>query len=132
MGAVIVADESRRDELVEWRTTQGAIPGVMEAYLALRGLRTLPVRFARQQRTAAELADRLDDHRHVVRVRYPGLVTDPGFERASTQLGGFGGMLSFEVNDAHHADRVVELLRLIVGGTSLGGTETHQVRSGHW
>src|ERR1039458_4067694 len=65
MGAVIVADESRRDELVEWRTTQGAIPGVMEAYLALRGLRTLPVRFARQQRTAAELAERLDDHRHV-------------------------------------------------------------------
>ena len=53
-----------------------AIPGVMEAYLALRGLRTLPVRFARQQRTAAELAERLDDHRHVARVRYPGLVTD--------------------------------------------------------
>jgi cystathionine gamma-synthase len=132
MGAVVVADEAHRDELVEWRTTHGAIPGVMEAYLALRGLRTLPVRFARQQRTAAELAERLDDHRHVERVRYPGLVTDPGFERASTQLGGFGAMLSFEVIDLQHAERVVESLRLIVGGTSLGGVESTIDRRGRW
>lgn len=132
MGAVIVSSERQRDELVEWRTTHGAIPGVMEAYLALRGLRTLPVRFARQQRTAAELAERLDDHRHVERVRYPGLVTDPGFERASTLMGGFGAMLSFEVNDAQRADRVIELLRLVVGGTSLGGVESTIDRRGRW
>jgi cystathionine gamma-synthase len=132
MGAVIVSSERRRDELVEWRTAHGAIPGVMEAYLALRGLRTLPVRFARQQRTAAELAERLDDHRHVERVRYPGLLTDPGFERASTQMGGFGAMLSFEVNDGQRADRVVELLRLVVGGTSLGGVESTIDRRGRW
>ena len=132
MGAVIVAEESRRDELVEWRTTQGAIPGVMEAYLALRGLRTLPVRFARQQRTAAELAERLDDHRHVLRVRYPGLASDPGFERASAQMGGFGAMLSFEVRDAESADRVIESLRLVVGGTSLGGVESTIDRRARW
>jgi cystathionine gamma-synthase len=132
MGAVIVSEAGQRDELIEWRTTHGAIPGVMEAYLALRGLRTLPVRFARQQRTAAELAERLDDHRHVERVRYPGLVTDPGFERASSQMGGFGAMLSFEVNDVEGADRVVSSLRLIVGGTSLGGVETTIDRRGRW
>ena len=132
MGAVIVADDARRDELVEWRTTHGAIPGVMEAYLALRGLRTLPVRFARQQRTAAELAERLDDHRHVVRVRYPGLASDPGFERASSQMGGFGAMLSFEVEDAASADRVIESLGLIVGGTSLGGVESTIDRRARW
>jgi cystathionine gamma-synthase len=132
MGAVIVTDEARRDELIEWRTLHGAIPGVMEAYLALRGLRTLPVRFARQQRSAAELAERLDDHRHVERVRYPGLVTDPGFERASSQMGGFGAMLSFEVKDADRADRVVESLRLIVGGTSLGGVESTIDRRARW
>jgi len=132
MGAVIVADEGRRDALVEWRTMHGAIPGVMEAYLALRGLRTLPVRFARQQRTAAELAERLDDHRHVRRVRYPGLVSDPGFERASSQMGGFGAMLSFEVTDADSADHVVESLQLIVGGTSLGGVESTIDRRGRW
>jgi cystathionine gamma-synthase len=132
MGAVIVADESRRDELVEWRTLHGAIPGVMEAYLALRGLRTLPVRFARQQRTAAELAERLDDHRHVLRVRYPGLASDPGFERATSQMGGFGAMLSFEVKDAESADRVVDALQLIVGGTSLGGVESTIDRRARW
>ena len=132
MGAVIVDEESRRDELVEWRTIQGAIPGVMEAYLALRGLRTLPVRFARQQRTAAELAERLDDHRHVVRVRYPGLSSDPGFERASSQMGGFGAMLSFEVRDALSADQVIESLQLVVGGTSLGGVESTIDRRGRW
>ncbi len=104
----------------------------MEAFLALRGLRTLPVRFARQQRTAAELAERLDDHRHVLRVRYPGLVTDPGFERASSQMGGFGAMLSFEVHDAPSADRIVESLQLIVGGTSLGGVESTIDRRGRW
>ncbi|HUZ41880.1 MAG TPA: aminotransferase class I/II-fold pyridoxal phosphate-dependent enzyme [Acidimicrobiales bacterium] len=132
MGAVIVAEEGRRDELVEWRTTQGAVPGVMEAFLALRGLRTLPVRFARQQRSAAELAERLDDHRHVSRVRYPGLVSDPGFKRASSQMGGFGAMVSFEVNDAESADRVVQSLQLIVGGTSLGGVETTIDRRSRW
>jgi cystathionine gamma-synthase len=132
MGAVIVADESQYHQLVEWRTAQGAIPGVMEAYLALRGLRTLPVRFARQQRTAAELAERLDDHRHVERVRYPGLADDAGFERASSQMGGFGAMLSFEVKDAEHAERVVESLRLIVGGTSLGGVESTIDRRARW
>ncbi len=132
MGAVIVAEEGRRDELIEWRTMRGAVPGVMESYLALRGLRTLPVRFARQQRTAAELAERLDDHRHVERVRYPGLISDPGFERASSQMGGFGAMLSFEVKDADSADRVVESLRLIVGGTSLGGVETTIDRRSRW
>jgi cystathionine gamma-synthase len=132
MGAIVVAEESQRDELVEWRTIQGAIPGVMEAYLALRGLRTLPVRFARQQRTAAELAERLDDHPHVRRVRYPGLAADPGFERASSQMGGFGAMLSFEVKDAPSADRVVESLRLVVGGTSLGGVESTIDRRARW
>src|ERR1700690_3400859 len=89
MGAIIVSDAGQRDALVEWRTLHGAIPGVMEAYLALRGLRTLPVRFARRQRTAAELAERLDDHRHVALVRYRGLVTDPGFDRPRTLMGGF-------------------------------------------
>jgi cystathionine gamma-synthase len=132
MGAVIVEDDSQYEQLVEWRTAQGAIPGVMEAYLALRGLRTLPVRFARQQRTAAELAERLDDHRHVERVRYPGLINDPGFERASSQMGGFGAMLSFEVKDADSADRVVALMRLIVGGTSLGGVESTIDRRARW
>ena len=132
LGAVIVADPVRRDELVAWRTIEGSIPGVMETYLGLRGLRTLPVRFARQQSTAALLADRLSGHSSVVRVRYPGLRTDPGYERASAQMSGYGAMLAFDVADAPSADRLVGALQLIVGTTSLGGVETSIDRRGRW
>ena len=132
LGAVIVADATRRDELVAWRTIEGSIPGVMETYLALRGLRTLPVRFAKQQATAALLADRLSTHPTVVSVRYPGLAADPGHERASAYMSGYGAMLSFDVADASTADRVVASLRLIVGTTSLGGVETSIDRRGRW
>ncbi|HEY5437637.1 MAG TPA: PLP-dependent aspartate aminotransferase family protein [Acidimicrobiales bacterium] len=132
MGAVIVPNEERRDELVGWRTQYGAIPGVMESYLALRGLRTLPVRFERQQSTAAILAERLSHHNHVVLVHYPGLSTDPGFSRATSHMKGFGAMVSFEVSDAETADRVVSRLHLVIGGTSLGGVETTIDRRGRW
>jgi cystathionine gamma-synthase len=132
LGAVIVADTSRRDELIAWRTIEGSIPGVMETYLALRGLRTLPIRFARQQSTAALLAERLSAHPKVDRVRYPGLASDPGHERASAHMAGYGAMLSFDVADAPTADRLVASLRLIVGATSLGGVETTIDRRGRW
>jgi cystathionine gamma-synthase len=132
LGAVIVADAVRREELVAWRTIEGSIPGVMETYLALRGLRTLPVRFAKQQQTAALLADRLCAHPNVVAVRYPGLASDPGHERASAYMSGYGAMLSFDVADAETADRLVASLQLIVGTTSLGGVETSIDRRGRW
>jgi cystathionine gamma-synthase len=132
LGAVIVPEHSRRNELIEWRTLEGAIPGVMETYLALRGLRTLPVRFAQQQSTALALARLLDHHPLVTRVRFPGLVTDPYHQRALTQMKGFGAMLSFEVADADVADHLIESLRLIVGTTSLGGVETTIERRNRW
>lgn len=132
LGAVCVTDVNRRDELVSRRTFEGAIPGVMEAYLALRGLRTLPVRLARQQRTAAELAERLDDHPCVTRVRFPGLASDPNHERALAHMSGFGAMISFEVADTASAELVTSALRLIVSGTSLGGVETTIDRRSRW
>jgi cystathionine gamma-synthase len=132
LGAVISADSNLRDKLVGHRTLAGAVPGVMEAYLTLRGLRTLPVRLARQQGTAAMLAQRLSQHPSVARVRYPGLVTDPHHERARAQMAGFGAMVSFEVADGASADRVIGSLRLIVGGTSLGGVETTIDRRNRW
>lgn len=132
LGAVIVGDESRRDALIEFRTMHGAIPGVMESYLALRGLRTLPVRFAQQQRTAAVLATRVSEHRSVQSVRYPGLAEDPSHERATAQWHGYGAMVSFDVGDAETAQALVDALRLIVGGTSLGGVESTIDRRGRW
>jgi cystathionine gamma-synthase len=132
LGAVVTADEDLRASLVAHRTLHGAIPGVMEAFLALRGLRTLPQRFAEQQRTAQELAERLANHPRVTRVRYPGLPGDPHHKRARAHMNGFGAMVSFEVADADTADRLTAALRLVVGGTSLGGVETTIDRRSRW
>ena len=132
LGAVVVADPRRRDELVRQRTMEGAIPGTMEVYLALRGLRTLPVRFARQQASAFVLASRLKEHPSVARVHYPGLSSDPYYERARAQMSGFGAIVSFEVGGAASADRLIAGLHLVVGGTSLGGAETTIDRRNRW
>jgi cystathionine gamma-synthase len=132
LGAVVTADPGRRDALVAYRTMHGAVPGVMEAYLALRGLRTLPVRLARQQETAGMLAAKLTGHPSVIRVRYPGLPDDPYYERARAQMSGPGAIVSFEVDGAAAADRLTLALRLIVGGTSLGGVETTIDRRNRW
>lgn len=131
LGAVVTADEARRAELLTYRTLHGAIPGAMEAFLALRGLRTLPLRFAQQQRTAHDLAERLAGHPAVTSVRYPGLSSDPNHERARAQHG-FGAIVSFEVADGETADRLTSALGLIVGGTSLGGVETTIDRRRRW
>ncbi len=132
LGAAVTTDPHRREALVGQRTLQGATPGVMEAYLALRGLRTLPVRVARQQDTAALLAERLAGHPRVTRVRYPGLASDPHHERARAQMRGFGAIISFEVASTRTADRLTAALRLIVSGTSLGGVETTIDRRNRW
>jgi len=132
LGAVVAAGPQHRDELVRQRTIEGAIPGTMEAYLALRGLRTLPVRFARQQASAMVLAERLDGHPSVVSVHYPGLVTDPYHTRACAQMTGFGAIVSFDVGTAAIADRLIAAVQLVVGGTSLGGAETTIDRRNRW
>jgi len=132
LGAVVTGDRELRDQLLSRRTLEGAIPGTMEAFLALRGLRTLPVRFARQQQTAGVLAHLLTRNALVKAVRYPGLVTDPYHERARAHMAGFGAMLSFDVDSAERADRLVSALELIVGSTSLGGVETTIDRRSRW
>jgi len=132
LGAVVARDEDGRDALVRHRTLHGSVPGTVEAFLALRGLRTLPVRFARQQSTAGLLAERLDAHPLVGAVRYPGLEHHPDHARAASQMDGFGAMVSFELPDAASADRLVGALRLVVPTTSLGGVESTIERRSRW
>jgi cystathionine gamma-synthase len=132
MGVVVTANPQRREVLIEHRTMRGSVPGVMEAYLALRGLRTLAVRVREQSATALELADRLNSDPRIDTVHYPGLPSDPGHERASVQMSAFGGMVSFVLGDGDAADRLVGALRLIVGGTSLGGVESTIDRRRRW
>ncbi|GAA1924483.1 PLP-dependent transferase [Nocardioides lentus] len=116
MGAIVVADPALYDVLKQRRDSYGAIPGAFEAWLALRGLRTLPLRVERAQANAAELARRLGERDDVVEVRYPG----------------FGGMLALVLDSGGRADLVQHSTRLWVYATSLGGLESSLERRRRW
>ena len=126
MGAVVCRDEAHAKLLTAYRHDHGAIPGGLEAFLALRGLRTLAVRLDRAEASAGELARRLASHRHVARVSYPGLPEDPQHARAKRVLsGGFGSMVSFEVaGTPEQTEAFLSRLRLVAHATSLGGVES--------
>ena len=125
MGAAVTADPALAARLREHLDVDGAVPGPMDAFLALRGLRTLDVRLERAQASAGELARRLDAHPAVRRVRYPGLPGDPGHARAAAQMDGFGAMIAFETaGGAEAAEGVCERVRVIAHATSLGGVES--------
>lgn len=125
LGLVLAADGELRARLLVQRTLHGAIPGPFEAWLVLRGLRTLALRLDRSEATAGEIAVRLRTAPGVARVRYPGLAEDPGHELATAQLGGYGALVSIEfAGGAAHADAFVRALELITPATSLGGVET--------
>ena len=125
LGIASTRDEERAAALRHTRGSTGAVPGALEAFLALRGLRTLAVRLERSQRSAAVLAERLAAHPAVTILHYPGLPSDPFHERAARLMDGFGAMLAFEVSGgAEAAQAVAERVRVIVHATSLGGVET--------
>ena len=108
------------------RHDQGAVAGPFEAYLLLRGMRTLYVRVPRASATALEIATRLHGHPRLEKVLYPGLPSHPGHEIARRQMtGGFGGLLSIRVRGgAAAAIGLVARLRAWTPATSLGGTES--------
>ncbi|TQJ16568.1 trans-sulfuration enzyme family protein [Kribbella jejuensis] len=133
LGAVVTADDDLWSAIELRRRSLGAIPGSMDAWLALRGLRTLALRLDRAQSNAAYLADRLREHPRVSRVRYPGLPDDPGHARAEAQMSGFGAILAIELGgDAAAAQKVCESTNLWVHATSLGGVESLLERRRRW
>ena len=133
LGSVCTRDEELHADLADWRNLAGGIAGPFEAWVALRGLRTLPLRIARQSRSAAALAKLLSGHARVRHVHYPGL--DPATrELARKQMpSGFGPLLSFEVDgDAKAAERVVTGSRLVRPASSFGGVESSWERRARW
>jgi cystathionine gamma-synthase len=129
LGLAVTSDPALAARLTTRRRFGGALPGALEAYLALRGLRTMAVRLARSQESAGVLAERLRAHPAVSRVRYPGLLDDPGHQRAAAQMDGFGAMLAFEVRGgAGPADAVCAAVRIVTSATSLGGVESTMER----
>lgn len=124
-GVVVTRDDALWRSLKLSRELGGATPGAFEAFLAVRGARTLALRLRRAEETAMVLAERLERHPAVARVRYPGLPSHPGHETAKRILKGFGAVISFElVGGAEVAERVCREVRLIRYATSLGGVET--------
>jgi cystathionine gamma-lyase len=132
-GAVMTRDPGLQDELRTWRTLGGGILGPMEAWLAIRGLKTLPLRVERQSASALAVAAHLAAHPRVTAVHYPG-VGEQATSIARAQMPrGFGPLLSFEVDGtAADADAVVLASRLIVPATSFGGVESAWERRGRW
>lgn len=129
MGVAITSDEEIHQQLHQHRTLHGAIPGPMEVFLALRGVRTMAVRLDAAESNAAELATRLCALQETAEtplrdVRYPGLESHPQHARAAAQLGGFGAILTLELPDAATADAVLDHLMLWTPATSLGGVES--------
>ncbi len=131
-GAVVSRDAELLAALRSWRTSGGGIPGPFEAWLALRGLKTLPLRIARQSESALKIASHLTGHPRVRAVHYPG------FDRSTAALAGrqmphgSGPLLSFQLDSASAADQVVASSRLILPATSFGGVESTWERRARW
>jgi cystathionine gamma-synthase len=130
-GAIATGDAGIAAELRTERTLTGAVPGALETWLTLRGVRTLPIRVERQSATAAAIAEFLVTA-GAKSVWYPGLAEHPGHDIAARQMSGFGGTLSFEVEEPEEAAAVVAALRVFRNATSLGGVESlaeHRLQS---
>jgi cystathionine gamma-synthase len=124
-GAVVLKAGELADKLAFQQFAAGAIAAPMEAWLTLRGIKTLEVRMQRHSENAQAIADRLSRHPAIERVYYPGLPTHPGHELAARQMSRFGGMLSVALAGGEGAARrFVESTRVFQLAESLGGVES--------
>jgi cystathionine gamma-synthase len=134
-GAVVVSDSGLGEQLFFLRNAVGSAPGPFDAWLTLRGAKTLAVRMDRHCQNAQRIADMLVSHPAVSDVYYPGLATHPGHEIAAKQMRGFGGMVSFRARaGAGEAVEICGRTRLFTLGESLGGVESlieHPARMTH-
>jgi cystathionine gamma-synthase len=133
LGAVIARDPDLVEQITRNRVLGGGIPGPMEAWIALRGLRTFPLRWERACANAAEIARRCADHPAVTRVRHLSLEDDPGHDLAVRQMAAFGAIVSLELDGgAEAAEAVAGTTSLWVHATSLGGVESTLERRRRW
>ncbi len=126
MGAVIVNDDELAEQLGFIQNAAGAIPGPQDCFLALRGIKTLPLRMERACENAGKIADFLLSHDVVGDVFYPGLSHHPGHEIAKKQMKGFGGMVSFNLkdDDMEEAKQIMTRTKYFLLAESLGGVES--------
>jgi cystathionine gamma-synthase len=124
-GALVTGDVELGQELTFHQNAMGAISGPFDAWLVLRGIKTLGVRMDRHCANAERIVDFLTTHPAVDKVLYPGLPEHPGHDIAARQMSAFGGMVSFTLRDGEEAAlKVCELVQLFTLGESLGGVES--------
>jgi cystathionine gamma-synthase len=123
-GAVVLNDLETADRIAFRTNAMGAVPGPMDCYLALRGIKTLAVRMEAHCRGARAVAEFLDGSGTVDRVYYPGLASHPGHEVAAKQMREPGGMVSFLAGSEERARRIAERTQLFFLAESLGGVES--------
>ncbi|MFE2425366.1 cystathionine gamma-synthase [Streptomyces sp. NPDC059373] len=124
-GALIAADAGLGEELAYHQNAMGAVAGPFDAWLVMRGIKTLAVRMDRHSENATRVAEMLRSHPKVAQVLYPGLPEHAGHEIAVKQMKAFGGMVSFRVQGGEEAAvEVCNRARLFTLGESLGGVES--------
>jgi cystathionine beta-lyase/cystathionine gamma-synthase len=125
-GALMMNDAALRDKLYFIQKSCGAVPGPMDCFLVLRGIKTLGVRMKAHCENGEKIAHWLRNHPKVAKVYWPGFTDHPGYEVAKKQMRGFGGMISFELkNDSvEEAKRVLSSTHLFSLAESLGGVES--------
>jgi cystathionine gamma-lyase len=123
-GIVVTSDDEWAEHLFYMQKAAGAVPGPMDAWLTLRGTKTLAVRMEAHNRNGLAMAEFLADHPKVEAVHYPGLLAHPQHELAARQMRGFTGMISVELGSLERARAVVEATRIFSLAESLGGVES--------
>jgi cystathionine gamma-synthase len=124
-GAVVTNDADVAQKVRFLQYAVGAIPGPLDCYLVIRGIRTLGLRMDRHQENAAKVVEMLSTHPGIDRVWYPGLPAHPNHEIAKSQMSGFGGMVSVELaGGASEARRFAEATKIFTLAESLGGVES--------
>lgn len=121
-GVLVVGDQEKADELKAHREMTGAVPGALDVWLALRGIRTLPLRAARSAASAGEVAAWASESGY--RTYYPGLASHPTHDIAAREMAGFGTMLSIDLGSFDRASTLVEGVTVFTNATSLGGVES--------
>jgi cystathionine gamma-lyase len=123
-GLLALNDENLYNELKFLQNAVGSVPGPMDCFLVLRGIKTLGIRMERHSANALQVARFLEDHHAVEQVLYPGLESHPQHELAKRQMKGFGGMVSIILENEEAAKRMVSRTKLFSLAESLGGVES--------
>jgi cystathionine beta-lyase/cystathionine gamma-synthase len=123
-GIVVVRDDGLAERLQFILNAAGAVPGPMDAWLVLRGTKTLHLRMAAHDANGRKVSAWLSDRLGAERVFYPGLKSHPQHELACRQMAGFGGMVSVDVGTRDRAEKIVTGLRVFTLAESLGGVES--------